>query len=186
MVTAMMLPSSRALTTTFGQVVHRRSDRGRLQMLLACGFLGTWLVVGCVFQVFDRGVHAAVEATPALAARPDLLAGGALVLAGAFQFTGLKRRCLVACRSPQGFVYRHWGRRGPVRDAMSVGAAYGRSCAGCCWALMLVAFAVGMANLAWMFVLAALTSAEKAGLAGPRLVSGAGAALLAVGVALAL
>jgi predicted metal-binding membrane protein len=85
-----------------------------------------------------------------------------------------------------GFVYRRWGAHGPWRDALGVGAAYGRSCVGCCWALMLVAFAVGMASLGWMLILAAITTAEKAGLAGPWLVRGAGAALVAAGLAVAV
>jgi predicted metal-binding membrane protein len=51
---------------------------------------------------------------------------------------------------------------------------------------MLVAFAVGMASLGWMLILAAITTAEKAGLAGPWLVRGAGAALVAAGLAVAV
>lgn len=186
MVAAMMLPSTGALLETFGRVVRRRPDRAQLRALVACGFLAVWLGVGFGFQLFDRGVHAAVERLAVLAAHPELLAGGALVLAGAFQFTALKRRCLTACRMPAGFVYRNWGAGAPRRDALSVGAAYGRSCAGCCWALRLVALAVGMANLAWMLVLPAITSAEKAGLAGYRLVRGAGAAFVVAGLAVAV
>ena len=186
MVTAMMLPSAGALLRAFGTATRSRDDSARLRVLVAFGFLGIWLLVGCAFQLFDRGVHATVERTPFLESHPGLLAGGALLLAGSFQFTDLKRRCLTACRMPQGFVYRHWGAGRPWRDALNVGAAYGRSCAGCCWALMLVAFALGMANLAWMFVLAAVTTAEKAGLAGPLLVHATGAVLLVAGVMVAI
>ena len=185
MVTAMMLPSAGALLAGFGRAVRRRPDRRPLGLLVAAGFLGTWMAVGFAFRGFDVGVHAVVDELAVLGAHPQILAGGTLVLAGAFQFTELKRRCLVRCRAPEGFIYRHWGAGRPWRDAVAVGSAYGRSCAGCCWALMLVMFAVGMANLAWMLVIAGLTAAEKAGLAGPRLVHGAGAALIVAGVAVA-
>jgi predicted metal-binding membrane protein len=85
-----------------------------------------------------------------------------------------------------GVLYRRWGAHGPWRDALSVGGAYGRSCAGRCWALVPVAFAVGMATLGWMLTLAPMTTAEKSGLAGPSLVRSTGAALVAGGLAVAV
>lgn len=51
-------------------------------------------------------------------------------------------------------------------------------CLGCCWALMLVVFAVGVANLRWMPALALLMLYEKTGRYGDRVVRVAGAALL--------
>src|SRR5918996_291082 len=52
---------------------------------------------------------------------------------------------------------------------------------GCCWALMLVMFAVGIANLTWMAPLALLMALEKTSPSGLRLVRPAGFALLALG-----
>ncbi len=51
-------------------------------------------------------------------------------------------------------------------------------CVGCCWALMLLMFVVGMGNLGWMLVLAAAMAAEKNLPVGRRLRTPLGVALL--------
>ena len=58
-------------------------------------------------------------------------------------------------------------------------------CLGCCWALMLVMFATGVANLIWMAALTVLMIYEKTGSAGRRVVPLAGVVLLG-GAALVL
>ena len=52
---------------------------------------------------------------------------------------------------------------------------------GCCWALMLLMFAVGVGNIAWMLVLGAVMAVEKNMPWGRRLSAPVGAALLAWG-----
>jgi predicted metal-binding membrane protein len=52
---------------------------------------------------------------------------------------------------------------------------------GCCWALMLVLFAVGASNLAWMAALTGVMLVEKTTRRGHRLVPLVGLALLASG-----
>jgi predicted metal-binding membrane protein len=77
--------------------------------------------------------------------------GGALVLmAGAYQFTPWKRKCLECCRSAvaQG---------GPFQ----AGLRNGRSCLGCCWALMLLLFVGGVMNLWWLSALTIFVVLEK-------------------------
>jgi predicted metal-binding membrane protein len=128
----------------------------------------------------DAGLHRLVHAWPWLEARPHLIAGSVLVMAGAFQFSELKSRCLRACRHPGPFLLRHYD-RGP-RAAFRLGVAHGRFCLGCCWALMLVGFAAGVANLWWMAALTALMVFEKAGRGGERGVAPIGAGLIALGI----
>ncbi|MDR7270222.1 putative metal-binding membrane protein [Pelomonas saccharophila] len=59
-------------------------------------------------------------------------------------------------------------------------------CIGCCWALMLLMFVVGMGHLGWMLALAALMAAEKNLPGGRRLSAPLGWALLAAAALLAL
>jgi predicted metal-binding membrane protein len=186
MITAMMLPTANDLLRVFGQVVRRRPDRRRLQLIVIAGFVGVWIAIGSAFQIADKGVHAAVDAISWLEARPQLIAAGALLAAGVFQFTPLKHRCLTACRSPRGFIYRHWHGGRPEADALRIGMAYGASCAGCCWALMALLFALGTASLVWMLAVGALMAAEKLSPLGQRLSRPAGAALVAAGVVVAI
>jgi predicted metal-binding membrane protein len=103
-----------------------------------------------------------------------------LVLAGGFQFSKLKDRCLTVCRSPGGYLRQHY-RRGAAA-AFRLGAGHGVFCVGCCWALMLVAFAAGVASLWWMAALTAVMVFEKTGRGGRRGVRPIGVGLIALGL----
>jgi predicted metal-binding membrane protein len=186
MITAMMLPTATGLLWSFEHVVRRRTDQGILVALLIAGFVLTWLGVGYAFRVADTGVHAAVAGLDWLDARPSLIGGGVLVAAGLYQFSELKYRCLTACRSPNNFIYRHWHGDSPAADAFKIGLAYGLSCVGCCWSLMLVLFALGMSSIVWMFGFATLMALEKSTTVGTRLVRPIGVILVAVGVVMAI
>jgi predicted metal-binding membrane protein len=186
MTLAMMAPAAAILVAAFRRVVAGHAHAAPLRAAVVTGFLGVWVATGCAFRAADRGVHAAVDAIPFLTARPELIPAMGLVIAGAFQFMPLKRRCLTACRSPAGFIYRGWGRRGAYRDALAIGAAFGASCVGCCWALMLVMFGVSMSSLAVMLGLAGVMAAERAGRIGDAVVHPVGVALVAAGVAVAV
>jgi predicted metal-binding membrane protein len=108
--------------------------------------------------------------------------GAILLIAGAYQLTSLKAACLAHCQSPLGFLMAHW--RDGSLGAFRMGARHGLYCLGCCWALMLVLFVVGVMNLAWIAALAAFVFVEKLGIA-PRAVSrAAGVVLIVAGVAL--
>ena len=189
MSTALMLPAASELLRLFDRVVGARpsAERLRLRLLVVAGFLAVWLLVGYVFRSADVGVHATVDAIGWLGARPALIGASALALAGAFQFSSLKHRCLTRCRTPRAFIVSGWGGARPRADALRIGFAYGRSCVGCCWALMLVMFGVGTANLAVMLALAAVTAGERYAppAAGRRLGHALGALLLAGAAALA-
>ena len=52
--------------------------------------------------------------------------------------------------------------------ALRMGIVHGAWCVGCCWALMVVLFAVGVMSITWMVVLAAIVFAEKMLPAGER------------------
>lgn len=163
MTAAMMLPSSLPLVRLFW------AASGRRQALAA--FLGGYAVVWSIFGLLafagDGVLHVLVRALPILEERPWLIAGSVLVTAGAFQFTRLKDACLDECRHPAFFLTRNY--RQGTGAAYRLGRDHGIFCLGCCWALMLVMFAAGFANLAWMAVLAAVTAYEKIGRHGRAL-----------------
>jgi predicted metal-binding membrane protein len=106
------------------------------------------------------------------------------MLAGAFQLTPLKDACLKACRHPASFLQRHYG-RGP-RAGLMLGVWHAVFCVGCCWALMLVMFMVGAANLVWMAALTALMVHEKTQASGQRTVPVTAAVFLGMGSTLLL
>ncbi len=161
MIVAMMLPSSIPLVMTFAALVSRRRRPGRLVALLLVGYLAVWGGFGVAAWVFDRGIHAAVDAIPWLAEHPQLIIATTLLAAGLWQFSPLRDRCLEECRSPLGFVLNRWRGTSEEREAIAMGIAHGAFCVGCCWSLMLVMFGVGLGSLSAMLVLGGLTAVEK-------------------------
>ena len=126
-------------------------------------------------------VGAAVGRVPWLVFNGWALGALVLLVAGLFQFSGLKRRCLERCHSPLAVVTGAWRGRHPAREAWRLGLAHGAFCVGCCWALMLIMFVVGTGNLGWMLALALVMAAEKNLPWGRRLSAPLGAALIAWG-----
>jgi predicted metal-binding membrane protein len=176
MVAAMMLPSSLPLIVLFEHASRDTPEPRRALAALLGGYALAWAAFGTAAFAFDAALHAGVDGWGWLSERQWAIGPGVLALAGAFQFTSLKDRCLEQCRHPGAFLTRHY-RRGPGA-ALSLGLRHGAFCVGCCWALMLVAFALGMASLVWMAVITALMVHEKTRPAGRRAVPLTGAGLL--------
>jgi predicted metal-binding membrane protein len=181
MVAAMMLPSSLPLIRMFAVAARGQSRPGAVLMALVCGYVLVWTVFGAFAFMGDAVVHRTVDSTPWLAERPWMVAGSVILTAGLFQFTSLKDRCLDRCRHPALFMTRYY-RRG-TRPALDLGIRHGAFCLGCCWALMLLMFAVGVAHLAWMVALTTLMVYEKVGRRGPEVGKLVGACLVVLAVA---
>jgi predicted metal-binding membrane protein len=179
MTAAMMLPTTLPLFNAFARLTARREDHGRLLVLLGLGYMTAWGAFGLLAHALHAALLALVGSVPALAWNGWLIAAATIALAGAFQFSSLKRRCLEKCRTPLGFVIEHWRGQGEARHAFALGAHHGLFCVGCCWALMLLMFALGTGNLGWMLVLAAAMAIEKNFRWGHRLSTPMGAGLLA-------
>jgi predicted metal-binding membrane protein len=87
------------------------------------------------------------------------VAGLLFVVAGAYQFTTLKHACLRQCRNPFPFFFSNWTTT--TRGVFRLGVKQGLFCLGCCWAAMLLMFALGVMNVVWMAVLAVAMTVEK-------------------------
>jgi predicted metal-binding membrane protein len=182
MIVAMMLPSTVPLALTFRALVGRRPHPGHLLAWLLVGYLAIWTAFGAAAWLADRGIHAVVEATPWLAAHPQLILGATLLIAGLWQFSPIRDRCLDACRSPLGFVVSRWRGESEQREALRIGLAHGAFCIGCCWSLMLVMFGVGLGSVVAMMVLGGLTAVERNLPMGRRLTRPVGVALVLAAV----
>ncbi|HYM09497.1 MAG TPA: DUF2182 domain-containing protein [Bryobacterales bacterium] len=184
MTVAMMLPASLPVIATLHAFASERSDRLLLVALTVVGYLMVWIFFGALVLTGYRLWQWLLASSPWLAARLPAGAPLLLLLAGAFQFSSLKYKCLEKCRSPFSFVIEHWQGRRERWQAFRLGADHGVFCVGCCWALMLLMFAVGAGSLVWMLILALLMAVEKNVRWGRRLSAPVGAALLAWGATL--
>ena len=182
MIVAMMLPSSVPLVVTFAALVRRRRRPGQLVLLLLAGYLLVWGAFGLGAWMADRAIHAVVDALPWLAEHPQVIIATTLALAGVWQFSPLRDRCLDECRSPLGFVMNRWRGTSERSEALRMGIAHGAFCVGCCWSLMLIMFAVGLASLSAMLILGGLTAIEKNLPSGRRLTRPLGVLLIMAAV----
>jgi predicted metal-binding membrane protein len=179
MIVAMMLPTALPLIDRVRVMMRGRPEQ---VVALLVGYVGVWVGVGVVLHAGDLGVHAAVDRSTFLSDHDWLIPAATFATAGAFQFSAVKYRCLEMCRSPQMFLAQHWRSAASIRQSLAVGAAHGKFCVGCCWALMLVMFAVSVGNLAWMLVLGVLMALERTASWGRRLSAPVGWWLLTCGV----
>jgi predicted metal-binding membrane protein len=155
----MILPSTFPLVRVLLTITEGSAG---LLALLCAGYLAMWALVGGAALFADAGLHRVVAASTWLASRPERWPGALLLGAGLCQFFPLKYSCLRQCRSPIGFVIQHWRDGTRALRADRIGALHRTYCVGCCWALMLVMFAVGGAHLGWMLSLAVVMFVEKA------------------------
>ena len=183
MMVAMMLPSAAPMVATYALVAEGRGGSPRVRVwLFAAGYVAVWIAFSAVVTVLQTAMDQAAMLTGAMRVAP--LAGGViLALAGAYQLSPLKRKCLRHCQSPLGFLMTHW-RDGGV-GAVVMGLDHGAFCVGCCWMLMALLFVAGVMNLLWVAVLTAFVLIERATPWGATLATVSGFALIAGGLALA-
>lgn len=179
MLAAMMLPTALPVLWLLARVAARRHRPAPLVAIAIGGYLVAWAGFGALAHLADAGLRATARGSGWLAFNGWAVGACVLAVAGAFQFSGLKRRCLDRCRTPVGQVMQHWRGVSPAREAWGLGLEHGLFCVGCCWALMLVLFVVGTGNVGWMLLLGLAMAAEKNLPGGARLSAPLGVGLLA-------
>jgi predicted metal-binding membrane protein len=182
MMVAMMFPTAAPMILTFHQIHGAKRRRGE-------AFVSTWVFVAAYLLVWiAAGVlaYAGALAAEALAARTDLSAeaaarigGAVLIMAGLYQLTPLKDRCLAKCRTPMGFIMTSW--RDGTGGALCMGLLHGLYCLGCCWLLFVILFPLGIMNIAAMAVVTLVIFAEKSLPGGRAVARVTAAALVAYG-----
>lgn len=161
MAVAMMLPSAAPMVKTYCEIADTAAAKGEPAvhpLVLVGGYLSVWLAASVGFAALDLAFRSLFSAAPLAAASP-FVAAALLVIAGLYQFSALKEACLRKCRMPFPILFSRWSTRPAA--IFRLGIDEGIWCFGCCWALMLVMFAVGVMNLFWMVLLALFAIVEK-------------------------
>lgn len=127
-------------------------------VVFACGYLLVWLGAGVVAYAVIQGVRALDLSWLAWDEGGPYLAGGVILGAALYELTAVKATCLRHCRNPE-LLTRRW--RPGLSGALRMGLEHGGFCVGSSWALMAALFALGVMNVAWMVVVAALVAIEK-------------------------
>jgi predicted metal-binding membrane protein len=164
MLAAMMFPSMAPMAAAYARIHGHRRAMGRYAppgctAVFVAGYLITWTVFGVV----GYGLYASAAALfPSIfdsGQGSRILAGGAIMLAALYQLTAAKNVALMKCRTPMDFIL-HRMRHG-YGGALRMGVEHGAWCVGCCWALMVALFALGVMSVGWMAVVGAFIAAEK-------------------------
>ena len=155
---AMMLPSAAPMIFTYKKTTCNSDQRWQIWY-----FVTAYIIIWTIFSALATGGQWLLQhhglVSPMLVSNSAPMTGFLLLVAGIFQFSPLKRTCLSRCRSPFGFLMSEW--RDGKYGAWAMGIKHGMICLGCCWALMLLLFAGGVMNLAWVALLALAVLVEK-------------------------
>jgi predicted metal-binding membrane protein len=186
MMAAMMLPAAAPMIFMFASAQARRDPHVAVPTwVFVAGYMLVWAAAGAVvYAVVQIASEFATDLTVAERGKwAPVALGSTIVAAGLYQFTPVKRLCLDHCRSPFGFIARHWrdGRGG----ALAMGLRHGAYCLGCCWALFAVLVAAGVMSLAWMLLLTLVVIIEKMLPRGRLLSAAVGIALIGLGILVA-
>jgi predicted metal-binding membrane protein len=179
MMAAMMLPSVAPMVMCFANLSRKRGEGGRTLF-----FVGAYLALWTAFSGAATATQWALQSlgwvSPMIVSRSPVFSGALLLIAGFTQFTPLKTACLLACRSPLGFLISDW--RGGLWGAWRMGLRHGLNCLGCCWALMALLFVGGVMNILWIAALTVLVTIEKLAPKGDAIAKALGVVMIGAGV----
>jgi predicted metal-binding membrane protein len=182
MTLAMMLPSASPMILTYAEIADTAARKGEhvvSPFVLAGGYTLVWFGFATLATLLQYALTRAALIDPGMASVSGLFSGAIFIAAGAYQFSDLKLACLRQCQSPFPFFFANWATT--PRGVFKLGLRQGLFCFGCCWAMMLVMFAVGVMNVIWMAGLGIVMTLEKMG-TGKRFTYAIGAALIAAGI----
>lgn len=159
MMAAMMLPSAIPTLHAFSRLSRTDKHSRWHSLVFVLGYLIVWFAFSIVLTVMQWHFHGLAWLTPMMDNGQPLMAALILFMAGLYQLTPLKNNCLQHCRTPFGFLLNEW--RPGFRGALHLGLKHGLICLGCCWAVMLIMFALGIMTLWAMALLTLLVILEK-------------------------
>lgn len=164
MTLAMMLPTAGPMILTYAEIAEtaaRKGERIVSPLALAAGYGAVWAGFAVAASIAQIALTHLALIDNAMASASGLFSGAIFLAAGIYQFTPLKHACLTQCQRPFPFFFAHW--QTAARGVFRLGLKQGLYCLGCCWAMMLVMFAVGTMNVVWMAGLGIVMAIEKIG-----------------------
>ena len=182
MMVGMMLPSAAPAITLYGTMVRKGHESGRglpSAWIFVAGYIAVWTAFSLAATLLQAGLTTGRLLTPMMESASLPLSSSLLIVAGIYQWLPLKDTCLEKCRAPLSFFMFRW--KPGARGAFRMGAEHGVFCVGCCWALMLLLFAVGVMNLLWVALITGFVLIEKLLPAGRTIGRVAGLGLIVAG-----
>jgi predicted metal-binding membrane protein len=186
MTLAMMLPSGAPMIMTYAGIADtaaRKNENIVSPFALAAGYAAVWLLFAVLAALIQTVLTKAALLGASMNSASGLFSGAIFMGAGLYQFSRLKHSCLTHCQQPFPFFLANWTTT--PSGVFRLGVKQGLYCLGCCWAMMLLMFAVGVMNVVWMAGLGGVMTIEKL-LAGRRFTHVIGVTLMAIGASIGL
>jgi len=186
MTLAMMVPSASPMILTYAEIADtaaRQREQIVSPYLLAAGYAAIWLGFALAACLLQAALTRAALIENGMGPASALFSGVLFLGAGLYQFSAFKQACLTLCQRPFPYLFVNWTTK--AAGVFRLGLRQGLHCLGCCWAMMLLMFALGVMNIAWMAALGILMTGEKL-FATPRISRMLGAAFIAIGLAFIL
>jgi len=164
MTLAMMLPTAGPMILAYAEIAEtaaRKGERIISPLVLAAGYGLIWAGFAGAASIAQIALTRLALLDHTMASASGLFSGAIFLGAGVYQFTPLKHACLTQCQRPFPFFFAHW--QTTPKGVFRIGLRQGLYCLGCCWAMMLVMFAVGTMNVVWMAGLGIVMAIEKIG-----------------------
>jgi predicted metal-binding membrane protein len=164
MALAMMLPTAAPMIVTYAELAATAAAKGEpaaSPLVLTAGYMAVWLGAALALAALQELFARLALLDPAMAAASPLFSGALFIGAGFYQFSALKHACVTQCQHPFRFFFANW--TAEPRGLFGLGMRQGLYCLGCCWAMMLLMFAVGVMNVVWMAALGIVMTIEKVG-----------------------
>jgi predicted metal-binding membrane protein len=164
MLAAMMFPSVAPMVISYARIHSRRRELGRHAppggtAVFVAGYVIVWTIFGVVAFALYASVTSLFPDVLSSDRAGRYLAAGVIMAAAVYQVTSAKDVCLTKCRTPMDFILRRM--RYGYGGALRMGVEHGAWCVGCCWALMVALFALGVMSVGWMAVVGAFIAVEK-------------------------
>jgi len=185
MMAGMMLPTVVPVVLLVDRVNHQRKQRHSpytQTLYFILGYLIVWMFYSLLITFVQWWLHQLAMLSPMMVSANKFFSAGLLIIAGCYQWSPLKQRCLQVCRSPLSIITTQW--QEGVSGALWMGIKHGQFCLGCCWFLMALLFVSGVMNLKWILMLTLLVMAEKIIPRGDVISKIIGGALVLLGIAL--
>ncbi len=157
MLVAMMAPSGVLIMPGIPADWSKRTHPNRTLALFFAGYASAWTVFGLLAFTDDTLIHRLVDVWPWLAMHSFVIGAVTFAVAGVYQFTPWKAACLARCQALHDSFKDNVG----MRLAFRQGMRHGVTSVGCCWALMLVMFGIGVGDLGWMVALTVIMASES-------------------------
>jgi predicted metal-binding membrane protein len=183
---AMMLPTAGGMILTYAEIAETAAAKREAAvppLVLTTGYAAVWLGFAAAATLLQLLLNRLALLDPAMSSASALFSGAIFLAAGAYQFSALKHACVTLCQRPFPFFFANWSTR--PRAVFRLGVRQGLYCLGCCWAMMLVMFAVGVMNVVWMAALGVIMGLEKV-MSATRFSRAVGVAFVAIGAAFIL